>query len=120
VFVDIGVPEPEEESAEAQLASRIREIIRSSRLTQVAAIMVGQPSFVIVEKDNSRTEPHDGQGRRCLNSFMHVRATRNGSAARHALSAMLRATHGCEQDPQRKLAGASELPGCVRGCRDPQ
>jgi predicted XRE-type DNA-binding protein len=31
------VPEPEEELAKAQLASRIREIIRSSRFTQVAA-----------------------------------------------------------------------------------
>ena len=37
VFADIGVPEPEEELAKAQLASRIREIVRSSRLTQVAA-----------------------------------------------------------------------------------
>ncbi|HUE89353.1 MAG TPA: XRE family transcriptional regulator [Vicinamibacterales bacterium] len=30
-------PEPEEELAKAQLASRIREIVRSSRLTQAAA-----------------------------------------------------------------------------------
>ena len=37
MFADIGVPEPEEELAKAQLASRIREIIRGSRLTQVAA-----------------------------------------------------------------------------------
>ena len=37
VFADIGVPEPQEELAKAQLASRIREIVRSSRLTQVAA-----------------------------------------------------------------------------------
>ena len=37
VFADIGVPEPEEELAKAQLASRIREIVRRSRLTQVAA-----------------------------------------------------------------------------------
>jgi len=37
VFADIGVPEPEEELAKAQLASRIREIVRGSRLTQVAA-----------------------------------------------------------------------------------
>lgn len=40
VFADIGVPEPEEELAKAQLASRIREIIRGSRLTQVAAAVV--------------------------------------------------------------------------------
>ena len=40
VFADIGVPEPEEELAKAQLASRIREIVRSSRLTQVAAAAV--------------------------------------------------------------------------------
>ncbi|HKH73761.1 MAG TPA: helix-turn-helix transcriptional regulator [Vicinamibacterales bacterium] len=37
VFADMGVPEPEEELAKAQLASRIREIVRASRLTQVAA-----------------------------------------------------------------------------------
>jgi predicted XRE-type DNA-binding protein len=37
VFADIGVPEPEEELAKAQLASRIREIVRGRRLTQVAA-----------------------------------------------------------------------------------
>jgi predicted XRE-type DNA-binding protein len=36
VFADIGVPEPEEELAKAQLAGRIREIVRRSRLTQVA------------------------------------------------------------------------------------
>ena len=40
VFADIGLPEPEEELAKAQLASRIREIIRRSRLTQVAAATV--------------------------------------------------------------------------------
>jgi predicted XRE-type DNA-binding protein len=40
VFADIGVPEPEEELAKAQLASRIREIVRGSRLTQVAAAAV--------------------------------------------------------------------------------
>jgi predicted XRE-type DNA-binding protein len=40
VFADIGVPEPEEELAKAQLASRIREIVRASRLTQVAAASV--------------------------------------------------------------------------------
>ncbi len=40
VFADIGVHEPEEELAKAQLASRIREIVRSSRLTQVAAAAV--------------------------------------------------------------------------------
>ena len=37
VFADLGVPEPEEELAKAQLASRIREVIRRSRLTQAAA-----------------------------------------------------------------------------------
>src|SRR5580700_3747990 len=40
VFADIGVPEAEEELAKAQLASRIREIVRGSRLTQVAAAAV--------------------------------------------------------------------------------
>jgi len=40
VFADIGVPEPEEEWAKAHLASRIREIIRGGRLTQVAAAAV--------------------------------------------------------------------------------
>lgn len=40
VFADIGVPEPEEELAKAQLASRIREIVRGSRMTQVAAAAV--------------------------------------------------------------------------------
>jgi len=40
VFADIGVLDPEEELAKAQLASRIREIVRSSRLTQVAAATV--------------------------------------------------------------------------------
>ena len=40
VFADIGVPQPEEELAKAQLASRIREIVRRSRLTQVAAAAV--------------------------------------------------------------------------------
>lgn len=37
VFADLGVPEPEEELAKAQLASRIREVVRLKRLTQVAA-----------------------------------------------------------------------------------
>lgn len=37
VFADIGVRQPEEELAKAQLASRIREIVRQQRLTQVAA-----------------------------------------------------------------------------------
>ena len=37
VFADIGVPQPEEELAKAQLASRIREVIRQGRLTQAAA-----------------------------------------------------------------------------------
>jgi len=40
VFADIGVPDPEEALAKAQLASRIREIVRKSRLTQVAAATV--------------------------------------------------------------------------------
>ena len=40
VFADIGVPEAEEELAKAQLASRIREIVRGSRLTQIAAAAV--------------------------------------------------------------------------------
>ena len=40
VFADIGVAESEEELAKAQLASRIREIVRGSRLTQVAAAAV--------------------------------------------------------------------------------
>jgi len=40
VFADIGLPEPEEELAKAQLASRIRQIVRSSRFTQVAAAAV--------------------------------------------------------------------------------
>ena len=40
VFADIGVNEPEEELAKAQLASRIREVVRRSRLTQVAAAAV--------------------------------------------------------------------------------
>lgn len=40
VFADIGIPEPGEELAKAQLASRIREVVRRSRLTQVAAAAV--------------------------------------------------------------------------------
>jgi predicted XRE-type DNA-binding protein len=40
VFADIGVHEPEEELAKAQLASRIREVVRRSRLTQVGAAAV--------------------------------------------------------------------------------
>ncbi len=40
VFADIGVPEADEELAKAQLATRIREIVRRSRLTQVAAAAV--------------------------------------------------------------------------------
>ena len=46
VFADIGVQEPEEELAKAQLASRIREIVRQRRLTQVAAagiLRIDQP-----------------------------------------------------------------------------
>ena len=37
VFADLGFAEPEEELTKAQLASRIREIIKRRRLTQVAA-----------------------------------------------------------------------------------
>jgi predicted XRE-type DNA-binding protein len=37
VFADIGLPEPEEELAKAQLASHIRAAIRRRRLTQAAA-----------------------------------------------------------------------------------
>jgi predicted XRE-type DNA-binding protein len=40
VFADIGVREPEEELAKAQLASRIREIVRKRRLTQVEAAAI--------------------------------------------------------------------------------
>jgi predicted XRE-type DNA-binding protein len=40
VFADIRVPEPDEELAKAQLASRIREIVRGRRLTQVSAAAV--------------------------------------------------------------------------------
>ena len=46
VFADIGVREPEEELAKAKLASRIRDIIRQRRLTQVAAatmLRIDQP-----------------------------------------------------------------------------
>jgi predicted XRE-type DNA-binding protein len=37
VFADIGLPEPEEELAKAQLASCIRQVIKRQRLTQVTA-----------------------------------------------------------------------------------
>jgi len=40
VFADIGVADPEEALAKAQLASRIREVVRRRRLTQVAAAAV--------------------------------------------------------------------------------
>lgn len=40
VFADIGVADPDEALAKAQLASRIREVVRASRLTQVAAAAV--------------------------------------------------------------------------------
>ena len=40
VFADMGVADPEEALAKAQLASRIREVLRRSRLTQVAAAAV--------------------------------------------------------------------------------
>jgi predicted XRE-type DNA-binding protein len=37
VFADLGFAEPEEELARAQLASRIQQIIKHRRLTQMAA-----------------------------------------------------------------------------------
>ena len=37
VFADLGVAEPEEELAKAQLASHIREAIKRRRLTQIQA-----------------------------------------------------------------------------------
>ena len=37
VFADLGFAEPEEELAKAKLASRIREIIKTRRFTQIAA-----------------------------------------------------------------------------------
>lgn len=37
VFADLGFAEPEEELAKAQLASRIQDIVKRRRLTQVAA-----------------------------------------------------------------------------------
>lgn len=37
VFADLGVPEPEEELAKAQLARYIRQVIKRRRLTQIAA-----------------------------------------------------------------------------------
>ncbi len=37
VFADLGFAEPEEELAKAKLASRIRQIIKERRMTQVAA-----------------------------------------------------------------------------------
>lgn len=37
VFADLGFAEPEEELARAQLASRIQQIIKRRRLTQIAA-----------------------------------------------------------------------------------
>ena len=40
VFADIGVTDPDEALAKAQLASRIREVVRQGRLTQVAAAAV--------------------------------------------------------------------------------
>ena len=42
VFADLGVAEPEEELAKAQLASLIRDAVRRRRLTQVeAAVLTG-------------------------------------------------------------------------------
>jgi hypothetical protein len=40
VFADIGVADPDEALAKAPLASRIREVVRRNRLTQVAAAAV--------------------------------------------------------------------------------
>jgi len=37
VFADLGVPEPDQELAKAQLASHIRQAIKRQRLTQVQA-----------------------------------------------------------------------------------
>ncbi len=37
VFADLGVPEPEEELAKAQLASHLRDAIKRRRLTQAQA-----------------------------------------------------------------------------------
>lgn len=37
VFADLGFAEPEEELAKAQLVSRIQDIVKQRRLTQVAA-----------------------------------------------------------------------------------
>ena len=37
VFADMGLPEPEEDLAKAQLASHIRQVIKRQRLSQVAA-----------------------------------------------------------------------------------
>jgi predicted XRE-type DNA-binding protein len=37
VFADLGLPNPEEHLAKAELASRIGEVIRQRRLTQAAA-----------------------------------------------------------------------------------
>ena len=37
VFADLGLPEPEEELAKAQLASLIRRVIKRQHLTQIAA-----------------------------------------------------------------------------------
>ena len=42
VFADLGVAEPEEELAKAQLASHIREAIRRRKLTQAAAADPGR------------------------------------------------------------------------------
>ena len=37
VFADLGVAEPEEELAKAQLASHIRQVVKRRRLTQIQA-----------------------------------------------------------------------------------
>ena len=41
LFADLGVAEPDEELAKAQLASLIREAIKRRRLTQAAAALTG-------------------------------------------------------------------------------
>jgi predicted XRE-type DNA-binding protein len=46
VFADLGLDSPEEELTKAQLASHIRQIIKSRKLTQVAAanlMQIDQP-----------------------------------------------------------------------------
>lgn len=40
VFADLGLPEPEEDLTKAQLATRIRQVIKRRRLTQLAAAVL--------------------------------------------------------------------------------